>query len=84
MHKNGSPVATEALAEGFLNIAVTHMAEAVRTVSTARGVDVRSMALVGFGGAAGPEIVLGSGVFLEPFVEPGLEFVAGGGVFFGV
>ena len=42
----------EELAEGFLSIAVTHMAEAVRTVSTAQGSDVRNMALVGFGGAA--------------------------------
>lgn len=41
------------LAEGFLRIAVTQMAEAVRSVTTAAGNDVRSMALVGFGGAAG-------------------------------
>lgn len=40
-------------AEGFLKIAVTHMAEAVRTVSTAQGSDPRGMTLVGFGGAAG-------------------------------
>ncbi|MFK8114738.1 MAG: hydantoinase B/oxoprolinase family protein, partial [Rubripirellula sp.] len=45
-----------ALAEGFLNIAVTHMAEAVRTVSTAQGSDVRQLALVGFGGAAGQHL----------------------------
>jgi len=43
----------ELAAEGFLKIAVTHMAEAVRTVSTAQGSDPRPMALVGFGGAAG-------------------------------
>ena len=42
-----------ALAEGFLQIAVTHMAEAVRAISTAQGSDVRQMTLVGFGGAAG-------------------------------
>ncbi len=41
------------LAEGFLRIAVTQMAEAVRSVTTAAGNDVRSMTLVGFGGAAG-------------------------------
>ena len=46
----------EQLAEGFLSIAVTHMAEAVRTVSTAQGSDVRNMALVGFGGAAGQHL----------------------------
>ncbi len=46
----------ETLAEGFLQIAVTHMAEAVRTVSTAEGNDVRQMTLVGFGGAAGQHL----------------------------
>ncbi|TWT55657.1 hydantoinase B/oxoprolinase family protein [Allorhodopirellula solitaria] len=43
----------EELAEGFLRIAVTQMAEAVRSVTTAAGNDVRGMTLVGFGGAAG-------------------------------
>ena len=46
----------EQLAEGFFSIAVTHMAEAVRTVSTAQGSDVRNMVLVGFGGAAGQHL----------------------------
>lgn len=41
------------LAEGFLRIAVTQMAEAVRSVTAAAGNDVRKMTLVGFGGAAG-------------------------------
>lgn len=41
------------LAEGFLQIAVTQMAEAVRSVTAAAGNDVRKMTLVGFGGAAG-------------------------------
>ena len=44
------------LAEGFLEIAVTHMAEAVRAITTARGVDVRDHCLVGFGGAAAQHI----------------------------
>mgnify|MGYP003662758481 CR=1 FL=1 len=44
------------LAEGFLQIAVTHMAEAVRAISTAQGSDVRKMTLVGFGGAAGAHL----------------------------
>ena len=43
-------------AEGFLKIAVTHMAEAVRTVSTNQGSDPRESALVGFGGAAGGHV----------------------------
>lgn len=49
-------VCDEALAEGFFDIAVTHIAEAVRTVSTAQGSDVREMALAGFGGAAGQHL----------------------------
>ena len=44
------------LAAGFFRIAVTHMAEAVRKVSTAEGSDPRAMALVGFGGAAGQHL----------------------------
>ena len=47
-----NPPALRELAEGFLDIAVTHMAEAVRAITTARGVDVRDHALIGFGGAA--------------------------------
>lgn len=50
------PTGHESLAEGFLDIAVTHMAEAVRAITTARGVDVRRHALVGFGGAAAQHI----------------------------
>ena len=46
----------EGFAEGFLEIAVTHMAEAVRSVSTAQGNDVREMVMVGFGGAAGQHV----------------------------
>ncbi len=42
-----------ALAEGYWQIAVNHMAEAVRTVTTAAGSDPSKMALVSFGGAAG-------------------------------
>ncbi len=51
-----NPIEATELAEGFLQIAVTHMAEAVRTVSTAQGSDVRGMTLVGFGGAAGQHL----------------------------
>lgn len=46
------PDSIESLAEGFIEIAVTHMAEAVRAITTARGRDVREHALIGFGGAA--------------------------------
>ncbi len=51
-----SPDRLDQLADGFLQIAVTHMAEAVRTVSTAEGTDPREMTLVGFGGAAGQHL----------------------------
>lgn len=54
--QNSGLASVEQLAEGFFSIAVTHMAEAVRTVSTAQGSDVRSMTLVGFGGAAGQHL----------------------------
>ena len=46
------PASIESLAEGFIEIAVTHMAEAVRAITTARGRDARDHALIGFGGAA--------------------------------
>lgn len=52
----GKELSDSELAEGFLQIAVTHMAEAVRTVSTAQGTDARTMSLVGFGGAAGQHL----------------------------
>ncbi|MCC9644159.1 hydantoinase B/oxoprolinase family protein [Rhodopirellula sp. JC740] len=48
-----STLTPEGLADGFLQLAVTQMAEAVRVVTTAAGSDARQMALVGFGGAAG-------------------------------
>ncbi|MFW6086307.1 MAG: hydantoinase/oxoprolinase family protein, partial [Myxococcota bacterium] len=49
----GHPMSREALAEGFLRIAVENMAEAIRRVSVMRGHDVRDHALVVFGGAGG-------------------------------
>lgn len=53
---SGAITRYEQLAEGFLDLAVTHMAEAVRTVSTTQGSDVRRMTLVGFGGASGQHL----------------------------
>ncbi|MEZ4379918.1 MAG: hydantoinase B/oxoprolinase family protein [Nannocystaceae bacterium] len=41
------------LAAGFFAVAIEHMAAAIRTISVARGHDVRSDALVVFGGAGG-------------------------------
>jgi 5-oxoprolinase (ATP-hydrolysing) len=43
----------EAIAEGFLAIAVDNMAAAIRRISVARGHDVRTYALACFGGAGG-------------------------------
>ena len=43
----------EAAAEGFLAVTVEQMAQAVRRISTERGFDPRTHALVAFGGAAG-------------------------------
>ncbi len=46
----------ERLIDGLRRLATEQMAEAVRTVSIKQGVDPRSHALVGFGGAAGQHI----------------------------
>ena len=42
-----------ALAEGFLTIAVAHMARAIKTITVERGHDVTRYALAAFGGAGG-------------------------------
>ena len=46
------PMAPEALAEGFLRIAVEKMANAIKTISVQRGHDVTEYTLNAFGGAA--------------------------------
>jgi len=43
----------EAVADGFLSVAVANMAEAIKTISVARGYDVTRYALNCFGGAGG-------------------------------
>ncbi len=43
----------QSVAEGFFEVAVAHMAEAISKVSIARGHDVRQHALIVFGGAGG-------------------------------
>ena len=50
---NGERIATEALAAGFLRIAVERMANAIKQISIQRGHDVTRFALSCFGGAAG-------------------------------
>jgi 5-oxoprolinase (ATP-hydrolysing) len=42
-----------AVAQGFFDVAVAHMAEAISRATVARGHDVRDHALIAFGGAAG-------------------------------
>ncbi|HYB12238.1 MAG TPA: hydantoinase/oxoprolinase family protein, partial [Myxococcota bacterium] len=52
----GHALSADQVAEGFVEIANASMAEAIRQVSVARGVDPRDCALVGFGGAAGQHV----------------------------
>ena len=49
----GRPQTPEAVAEGFLTIAVDNMAAAIRQISVQRGYDVEGYTLACFGGAAG-------------------------------
>src|SRR5690606_23369314 len=48
----------EALAEGFINIAVANMASAIKKISVERGYDVTKYTLVSFGGAGGQHACL--------------------------
>jgi 5-oxoprolinase (ATP-hydrolysing) len=50
--QTGQAYTTQELAEGFLRIANTNMAQAIRSVSIAQGCDPRDYVLVAFGGAA--------------------------------
>jgi 5-oxoprolinase (ATP-hydrolysing) len=69
----GTPRTAEQVAEGFLRIAVSNMAHAIRQVSLQRGHDVTKHALVCFGGAGGQHACLVADalgmetVFLHPF-----------------
>ncbi len=49
----GQAMSVEAIAQGFLDIAVERMARAVKQVSVRRGADPSAFTLCGFGGAAG-------------------------------
>lgn len=63
----------ESVAEGFLEIAIEHMAQAIKKISVSRGYDVQTYVLNCFGGAAGQHACLvaerlGMGkVMLHPF-----------------
>ena len=56
--ETGQAMVPEALAEGFVHIAVNNMANAIRQVSVARGHDVTAAALACFGGAGGQHACL--------------------------
>jgi len=49
----GGAMSAEAVAEGFLAIAIDNMARAIRRISVERGYDVEAYTLVSFGGAGG-------------------------------
>ncbi len=53
-----APKAPEAVAEGFIDIAVQNMANAIKQISVARGHDVTEYALAVFGGAGGQHACL--------------------------
>jgi len=56
--ETGQRMQPEAIAEGFVRIAVANMAQAIRQISVARGHDVTSHALACFGGAGGQHACL--------------------------
>ncbi len=53
INKNKKINSVEALAEGYLQVAVDNMANAIKTISVQRGHDITDYTLVCFGGAAG-------------------------------
>jgi 5-oxoprolinase (ATP-hydrolysing) len=50
---SGAAVTPEAVADGFLTVAIENMANAIRKITIERGEDVRDFVLCSFGGAAG-------------------------------
>lgn len=51
--ESGTPSTPLSVAQGFFDVAIAHMADAITKVSIARGHDVREHALIVFGGAGG-------------------------------
>lgn len=51
--EQGKSLSLEAIAEGFLAVAVEHMARAIKRVSVERGHNIRDYSLLTFGGAGG-------------------------------
>jgi len=54
----GDGRSVEEIADGFLHVAVQNMANAIKTISVARGHDVTEYVLNGFGGAAGQHVCM--------------------------
>ncbi len=71
--QSGQKYTPEAVAEGFLSIAVDNMANAIKHISTQRGYDVQDYVLCCFGGAGGQHACLVAEalgmkkVFLHPY-----------------
>ena len=57
-HSSGKPIAPEEVAEGFIQIAVGNMANAIKQISVQRGHDVTEYTLTTFGGAGGQHACL--------------------------
>jgi 5-oxoprolinase (ATP-hydrolysing) len=55
---SGKAIAPEALAQGFIDIAVANMANAIKKISVQRGYDVTEYTLTTFGGAGGQHACL--------------------------
>ncbi|MCB1948776.1 hydantoinase/oxoprolinase family protein, partial [Nitrosomonas sp.] len=55
---NGEHYTPEQVAEGFLQIAVENMANAIKKISVEKGHDITRYALNGFGGAAGQHVCM--------------------------
>ncbi len=56
--ETGNHLTLEGIAEGFLAVAVEHMARAIKRVSVERGHDIKKYALLTFGGAGGQHACL--------------------------
>jgi 5-oxoprolinase (ATP-hydrolysing) len=72
-HATGKPQDTRAVAEGFLRVAVSNMANAIKQVSVQKGHDATRFALQCFGGAGGQHACLVAdelgmeAVFIHPY-----------------
>nr|HMN81779.1 hydantoinase/oxoprolinase family protein [Burkholderiaceae bacterium] len=64
----GRPITAEALAQGFVDIAVANMANAIKRISVQRGYDVTRYTLTTFGGAGGQHACLVADALAMPRV----------------